>query len=229
MRDTAHRYEARTRAPYAPADWVVALGRALADDEWCPTLFRYPGPCGIQGLVGRDGKPPEAFASLGPPDREVAWLSDATAHTGATGTALFGTVAVLVPLERGPCRVVDPPFAPPVGLRGEPAAVYAVENTPIAADAAIVWVPPSKLFAPIPWDDVANVADAMDAFGEHVEDERREVSRRLSDYLGELDALRAIGAPGPGRPWCEVPEDQRRELLDRYGVARRFVGAAIPV
>lgn len=227
MRDTVHGYELRAGRPYGPADWVAALGRALADDEACPTLFRYPGPCGIQAIVGRDGKPPEGFTALGPPDRLVAWLSDATAHSGATGTALFGTVALLDPLGLGPALVIAPPFTHPTGLGGQRANVYVVENAPIGEGAAIVWVPPSKILAPIPWDDVATVEDANDALGAHLDEERREVSRRLTDYLAELDALKAAGAVGPGRPWCEVPEDQRRALLDRHGIARRFVGTAI--
>jgi hypothetical protein len=218
MIETPAAFRARTGRDYAPPPWLVALGPTLAPDEPCPTLFRYPGPCGLAELFG------DRLMWLGPPGSDAVWMSAATAHTDGRGAALFGTLAILDPLALDPVRADDVFVTLP--LFGDRRGVFAGTNRPVVDPDALVWVPPSKLAAALPWDEWSTPSAANAAFGPGLSDERARVGEELGNYLEELSALRATGAPGPRIPWCEVPLDDRRRRLADLGVHARWTPSA---
>jgi hypothetical protein len=192
MKETPGAFTRRTSIAYAPAP--RALGRALAAGEPCPTLFRYPGPCGLADWF--------AGALVLPGPRELVWMSARPVVADSAGARLFGTLAILQPLRLQPLRV-------------EP-GIYAGENRPLAAGDELVWVPPSRLHARVPWDELATAAAARALLGDGG---RARVVDELCAYLEELDALRRSGLPGPGVPWHTVSDAQRRRVLAAAGVS----------
>jgi len=208
MRETVAGFHARTGRDYAPAPWVLQRGRALAHHEPCPTLFRYPGPCGLRDLLQGQGW-------LAPPEAEVAWFADRTCHAHGPGALHFGTLALLEPLGLSPARGV-----PEASLGPAPPAVYGTANVRFDPE-RMLWVPPSRLTAPIPWEGLCSVAQARVWLGDCAR-ERAEVELQLHAYLEELLALARAGAPGPGVSWCRVPAGRRRALLAEYGVEGRW-------
>jgi hypothetical protein len=134
------------------------------------------------------------------------WLAEEPATTGRRMVALFGTIAVLEPLGLAVCEVG----------RGQWLGV----NRP-ADPERIVWVPPSVVRAPLSWDGLAT-ARQVERLVPGIATERRRAYGRLTAYLEELSALREAGAPGPERPWCEVPARERRQVLAEHGVTPRW-------
>lgn len=206
MKERVTAFERRTGERYEPPDWLLGLGDALLPRESCPTLFRFPGPEGLQAhFQGR-------LRQLGPPGRSHLWLTSRPTGAYPRPVGLFGTLAVLQPLRLLSCRThcfthtrdnwiaLDRPVDP-----GE-----------------IAWIPPSLTRAPISFDRIRTADDARRRFGKGYEDERLRTMDRLSAYLEELSELRRAGAPGPARHWCTVPAAQRRALLARHGLRPRW-------
>lgn len=201
MRETVAGFEARTGRSYQPPGWLHPRARPLRSDEACPTLFRYPGPCGlIDHLRG-------LLRHLGPVPGGDLWASEQPLHADVAGAALFGTLAVLQPLRHAP------------GLT-ERAGIYVGVNAPLHED-EVAWLPPSKLQALLPWDTLATAEQVAAQLGD-VADERARVAEQLAAYVEEMDALAAAGVPPVGRPWCEVPAGERRRLLADHGLSGRW-------
>ena len=204
MRETVTGFEARTGRSYQPPAWLRPRARPLRPEEACPTLFRYPGPCGlIDHLRG-------LLRHLGPVPGGDLWASEQPLHADVAGAALFGTLAVLQPLRHAP------------GLT-ERAGIYVGVNAPLHGD-EVAWLPPSKLQAPLPWDTLATAEQVAAELGD-VADERASVAEQLAAYVEEMDALAGAGVPPAGRPWCEVPADERRRLLADHGLSGRWTRA----
>src|SRR6185436_10206532 len=110
-----------------------ALAVPLDADEPCPTLFRFPGPCGLKSWFAG------GLERLGPADQPVLWSAPLPFHDDAYGARFFGTLALLEPLRHSPCRTADGHY-------------FIGDNAARAADDPVVWLPPSLLDAPIPWD-----------------------------------------------------------------------------
>jgi hypothetical protein len=199
-------FERRTGELYAPPPWLRALGEPLSRRESCPTLFRFPGPEGLQAhFQGR-------LRELAPPGRGHLWLTSRPTGAYPRSVGLFGTLAVLQPLRLQPCRTH--------------CFTHTRDNW-IALDRAvgpgeIAWLPPSLARAEVSFDRVRTADDARRLFGAGYEGERRRVMDRLSAYLEELSELRRAGAPGPARHWCTVPLRERRALVARHGVRSRW-------
>lgn len=198
MKESVAAFERRTGAAYRPPAELSAIARPLGRRQACPTLFRHPGPRALLELL-RGG-----LLRLAPPDRRAVWLAEAADATDRKPALTFGAVAVLQPLRLSPCR-----------LEG---AAWLAPNRPLDGASALAWVPPSAVRVPVDWDRIAEPEQAAAACGPRLTAERRRVEARLSAYLEELSALRAAGAPGPGRPWLEVPAAERRRVLERHGV-----------
>jgi hypothetical protein len=202
-------FERRTGERYAPPLWLRALGEALCARESCPTLFRFPGPEGLQAhLQGR-------LRELSPAGRGHLWLTSRPTGAYPRPVSLFGTLAVLQPLRLQPCRTH--------------CFTHTRDNW-IALDQAvapgeIAWLPPSHVRSAVSFDRVRTADEARRRFGAGYEDERRRVMDRLSAYLEELSELRRAGAPGPTRHWCTVPLRERRALLARHGLRPRWTRA----
>lgn len=205
MRETVRAFEKRRRQSYQPPAWLLGLGRPLARSDTCPTLFRYPGPCGLRDYF--EG----ALERLGPPGREL-WLAEVPLHDAVPGAARFGTLAVLEPLRFSPCRSERP-------------GIYVGVNRK-ARGVPLVWVPPSALRARIAWDAARTADDGGRALGPGAATERNRVERRLRAYVAEMAALERAGAQALERPWCEIPAAQRRRLLRRHGITPRWTRAA---
>jgi hypothetical protein len=225
MRETVRDYERRTGRAYDPARWLAGLGRPLASSEACPTLFRYPGPCGLRDALAGP------MITLGAPDLPVVWLAAAPLHRDGTGAARFGTLAVLEPLTVEPCPAPDHPTGAAssadegaVEAASVPAVIpaYVAANQPLRAPEVVVWVPPSQIRSPRDWDTILTPEEAIRGFGSGYLDERASVEDLLHAYLEELSALRASGLTGPAIPWHEVPDERRRRYLAEAGLHGRY-------
>jgi hypothetical protein len=199
MDETPRAFTARTSIAYAPPAWLVFHAEPLGPEAVCPTLFRYPGPCGLADWFAGQ------MAVLGPPG-PMLWLADRPVFSGTVGARHFGTLALLRPLGYKAC-----PHRPRVWL--------AVNGPPDE----VVWVPPSAVERRIPWSRLGTVAEARALLPE---DERGAAIDSLALYLEELDGMRRSGAPGPGVPWLMVPVDERLRQLAAAGV--RPVWTAAP-
>ena len=199
-------FERRTGERYGPPAWLLGLGEALSPRESCPTLFRFPGPEGLQAhFQGR-------LRLLSPPGRGHLWLTSRPTGAYPRPVDLFGTLAVLQPLRLQPCRTH--------------CFTHTRDNW-IALDRGvdpgeIAWTPPSLVRAPISFDRMRTADDARRRFGKGYEDERLRTMDRLSAYLEELSELRRAGTPGPLRHWCTVQAAERRALLARHGLRPRW-------
>jgi hypothetical protein len=210
MKETVAAFEKRTGEHYSPPLWLQALGTPLSSRQPCPTLFRFPGPEGLQALFQ------DRLQSLGPSvGRAHLWLTSRPTGAYPRPVALFGTVALLQPLHLAPCRTHCFTHTRDNWIALE----RAVEPQQIA------WVPPSftRSFS---FDRIASADDARRRFGPDYAAERRRVEERLSAYLEELSELRRAGAPGPRTHWCSVPARERRALLAACGLRPRWTGAA---
>jgi hypothetical protein len=205
MVETPRAFTGRTSIAYAPPAHVTFLARALAPDTICPTLFRYPGPCGLADWFAG------AMDRLGPPGEHL-WLADRPLWRDTFGARFFGTLAVLQPLR----------FQP--GLAGP--GVYLGANLAFDRD-EIVWLPPSCLDRPLPWPRLARAADVRAHLPADLAGERHQAIEALALYLEELDAMRRSGAPGPGIPWCQVPGAERLTRLAAAGVPAVWSGSPL--
>ena len=199
VRESVAAFEKRTGLVYAPPALLRSRARPLRGRESCPTLFRYPGPDGLLALL-RGG-----LRRLAPPGTDWLWLAGTPTGTQARSVGLFGAVAVLEPLRLSPCVARE---------RG----AFLGANRQVSAHEGLVWVPPSRVRARLPWDRIRTPDEAIRRFGPGYGEERAAVAERLAAYLEELSALRRAGAPDPPRPWCAVSPRQRRALLERHGV-----------
>ncbi|HSB60746.1 MAG TPA: hypothetical protein VLI67_03435 [Vicinamibacteria bacterium] len=203
MKETVAAFRRRTGLAYAPPASLRVRGRPLGPREACPTLFRYPGPEGLQAFLG--GLP----GPLAPPGLDWVWLGAGPLVGQARRGRLFGTVAVLEPLRLSPCRTGR-------------SQVWVGWNRPAGEPGSLAWVPPSAAGSPLAWDRIRDADDLRRRLGPRYEEERERVAELLGAYLEELRALRQAGAPGPTRPWCGVSAARRRTLLERYGVRARW-------
>ncbi len=192
MDETPRAFTARTSFAYAPPTGVTFHAEPLAPDAVCPTLFRYPGPCGLADWFAG------TMTHLGPPG-ELLWLCERPVFHDTVGARHFGTLALLQPLGFQPC-----PQRP---------RVWIAANLPRAGH-EVVWVPPSAVERRLPWSRLASAAEARAL----LPDERSAAIDELARYLEELDAMRRTGAPGPGVAWCRVPTAERLRLLAAHGV-----------
>lgn len=209
MKERVAAFERRTGERYAPPAWLLTLGDALAPRESCPTLFRFPGPEGLQAYFQ------DRLRLLSPPGRRHLWLTSRPTGAYPRPVDLFGTLAVLQPLRLSPCRTH--------------CFTHTRDNW-VALDRAldpdeVAWIPPSQARARLALDRAASAARLRRRFGAGYADERARVQDRLSAYLEELSELRRQGAPGPRRHWCSVPAAERRALLARFGVQSRWTRA----
>ena len=209
MKERVLAFERRTGERYAPPAWLLTLGEALTPRESCPTLFRFPGPEGLQAYFqGR-------LRLLSPPGRRHLWLTSRPTGAYPRPVDLFGTLAVLQPLRLSPCRTH--------------CFTHTRDNW-VALDRAldpdeVAWIPPSHVRAPLALDRVRTAPEALRRFGAGYADERSRAQDRLAAYLEELSELRLKDAPGPKGHWCSVPAAQRRALLTRFGVRSRWTRA----
>lgn len=206
VRERVAAFERRTGQRYAPPLWLTALGDPLRSRESCPTLFRFPGPEGLQAhFQGR-------LRHTGLPGRAHVWLTSRPTGACARPVSLFGTLALLRPLHLHPCRTH---------------CFSHTKDNWIALDRAVApeetaWVPPSLVRSGVSLDRARTAGEAARRFGRGYESERRRVEEQLSAYLEELSELRRAGAPGPRRHWCAVPARERRVLLARHGLRPRW-------
>ena len=199
MKETIRAFQSRTGLDYAPPSWLVAMAEPLDAGEACPTLFRYPGPEGLLSSLRGD------MQRLAPTERRWVWLSETAPGVGPACDH-FGVIAVLEPLRLFPCA------------SDEPGAYLAVNDSVSAMPT--VWVPPTSVAAPIPWDELASVEDAMVHFGPEYEAVRAGMVETLQAYLEEVAAL---GEAAPGDvPWYAVDPLVRGRLLEERGVRRRW-------
>ena len=101
-----------------------------------PTLYRYPGPCGLADWFAGE------LRSLAP--GPVVWMSAATWCLDSLGAHWFGTLAILEPWR------LDPVLVWPGIYAGDAAA----------PPGPVVWLPPSLLSAPDRWSRLARVTAA---------------------------------------------------------------------
>ena len=206
MRERVAAFERETGERYLPPPWLQALGQPLQPGESCPTLFRFPGPEGLQAhFQGR-------LSALGPSGRGHLWLTSRPTGAYPRPVGLFGTLALLRPLRLLPCRTH--------------CFTHTRDNW-IALDrrvdpAEIAWVPPSLVRAGFSFDRIRSADEARRRFGRGYHEERQAVAERLARYLEEMGELRRAGAAGPGRHWCSVPARERRALLGRHGLRPRW-------
>jgi hypothetical protein len=207
MRETIQAYQRRTGRAYAPVAGLPENARALAADEDCPTLFRYPGPCGLgDHAQGR-------LRLLGHPGGDVLYMTAVPIFEDTLSAAHFGLLAILQPLRFSPCPT-------------ERAGVYVAANRPVEDDDPVVWVPPSALEVELPWDTLATVAEADACLAPFLARDGEAARASLRAYVEELDAMRRTGAAGPIVPWCTVPRERRCEIMAAAGVRPIWTGRA---
>lgn len=204
MKERVDTYNARSGQAYRPAPWIKVLGRPLGEDEACPTLFRYPCPAGL-----RDFQQGQLRRLAGGGYSNRVFLSSSVDGIDVPGREHFGCLVILTPLAYGPVRLDDP----------QRPHHWLAENRVITEDMGITWVPPAVSDAIGSWDELVTVDDVIETVGAGFLDEaKRETWDGLSRYIEELSAMAASGAEGSRGPWCGVKADERRALLERYGV-----------
>ena len=196
MKETVAEFTRRTGITYEPPEFVTKQARALGSDEALPTLFRFPGPCGLieEFLQGVE--------RLGPAPGGELWAADAPVNSEARGAAHFGTIALLQPLRFH--------FA-----RQQP-GIFVGVNLPIPRE-ELIWIPPSRVQARLPWDSIATAADAAALLGS-TDRERDDVLAALSEYREELEAVARAKIDRPDVRWCDRPAEERARLLAEHGV-----------
>jgi hypothetical protein len=206
VKETVTAFCRRTGGRYAPPRALRLLGEPLGPREPCPTLYRFPGPEGLQAhFQGR-------LRRLAPPGLGHVWLTSRPTGAYPRPVELFGTLAVLEPLRLHACRTHCFTHTRDnwIGL-----------DRPLEAE-GIVWLPPSLVRRGINLDRVRTAREACRRFGKEHDEERRRVEERLAAYIEELSELRRAGVAGPERHWCSVPLGERRALLRRHGIAGRW-------
>ena len=194
--ETVAAWQARTGRPYRPATHARRLGSALREDDSCPVLFRYPGPCGLRELFSG------ALGHLAPADSPWLWMSERAVHDDVPGARFFGSLALREPLAVGP-------------VRAERNGMWVAANLRARDAGALAWVPPSRV-------GDKDVPKRL-ARGERLStrEELLDVQHALAAYLEELAAVRHAAPP---RSWCSLPPRKRRALLDAAGVAPTWTG-----
>jgi hypothetical protein len=196
MRETVAGFEKRTGVRYDPPESARKLGNPLPADGDCPSLFRFPGACGLLDAFGGEAKTlatgEEMWAAADPRNRE------------APGAEHFGTIAILQPLVFGMVETKD-------------AGIWVGANRAVP-EGTTVWVPPSKLAARLPWDSLATAADVTPLLGA-VERERALVIDALERYLDELQRIDAAGIGPKEERWCDRPREERLKLLASAGIS----------
>jgi hypothetical protein len=210
VKETVAAFRARTGLPYDPPQSLTPIAKPLGENDACPTLFRFPGPCGmLDHFLGTM----ERIAPV--PDGEL-WAAAAPKNGEAAGAIHFGTFALLEPLRFAMCATRD-------------AGIYVGVNRPVEDPSRAVWIPPSKLVAPIPWDTVRDADEARAHLGSAADREGREardVMEALTLYLDELTSVAKAGVPDPAIRWCDRPPELRRRTLDEFGIPARWTGVA---
>lgn len=196
MRESVEAYERRTGASYRPPPALRSIGEPLGREDDCPTLYRYPGPVGLKDyFLG-------TTRTLAPQGATWTWFAEFPEAAGTSAVDEFGMVAVLEPMRLQPCAT-------------EESGVFVAEAS-LPAESGHLWVPPDHLAdrGEVPWDALMAREAAVDAIGD-VYDERREVvGRKLDAYLEELSALAGAGVDEPDAPWCDVPDEERRQIVE---------------
>ena len=136
----------------------------MAQDEACPTLFRFPGAEALLAFLGSQ------LPTLGAPASPVVWLSARPLRDDLPAVARFGTVVLLEPLRAHPVATKEPD-------------VYLGENLPLDQLGPVVWAPPSVLTRNLDWDATRTESEAQALFGFGWQEERREVEERLRRHL----------------------------------------------
>jgi hypothetical protein len=144
---------------------------------------------------------------LAPVEGGELWLADRALNPEAKGASHFGTIAVLEPLDFAVVETSVPGIW--VGVNRE-------------SRGGLVWVPPSRVQAPIPWDSIATVEAALEHIGPGVARERELVIERLGVYLEEIEALTRAGVPVAATKWCDVDPEARAKELATRGIAPRW-------
>lgn len=191
MKETVAEFTKRTGLKYTPPKFVTKQATALERDEALPTLFRFPGPCGLLEEFLQGAK------LLGPQKGGELWAADAPLNSEARGAEHFGTIALLQPLRFH--------FA-----RQQP-GIYVGVNLPIPRE-ELAWIPPSRIRAAIPWDSIKTASEAAKALG-NTERERHEVLADLAEYRKELVAVAKAKIDRPDVRWCDRPAEERARLL----------------
>lgn len=201
MKETVAAFLKRTGKTYAPGPELRGFGRLLRPAEACPTLYRYPGPEGLQAALQG------TLRRLAPQGRAGVWLS--TDIRGCSGqpaaVRLFGTLAVLEPLRLSPVKTRERNL-----LLGE--------NRRLDDLAAIAWTPASALRKRLAWDRLRTSDEVARAVGRRYAEERARTLDQLHAYLEELDALRRAGVTGDASPWCSLRSAERRKRLAAGGI-----------
>jgi len=211
LRETPNEFQRRTGHRYAPSDELRAFGRHLRPDEAVPTLFRFPGACGMAAFLGLEPAP----ATLGPEGQPHAWLTHSRNHSFSAGAQQFGTLVVLQPLRFSPW--FGEYNRPPIDATGQVLPVWALPNRPITDEDAVVWIPASALETELPWDTLCNASELPDWSAE-----KRQAIESLHRYREEMFALKQAGEPPLPHPWFEVPASQRTALLERHAIPCRW-------
>lgn len=200
MRETVADFTRSTGIAYDPPEFVTRQARALGPNDALPTLFRFPGPCGLveEFLQGIETLAPAA----------ELWAADRPVNSEARGVTHFGTIALLRPLR--------------FSFAAERPGIWVGKNAPIPRD-ELVWIPPSAVHAPIPWDSIATAEQAGAQLGDTTH-EREVILAALSLYREELDAVAAAGLPGREIRWCDRPDEERARLLAEAGLTPRWTG-----
>ena len=229
MRETVAEFERRTGLRYAPPESVTKiaqlgasgkLGRVLSPDDAAPTLFRFPGPCGLlehflDGLIDERSESERRASPKGERAIKLApvpelWAADRAVNSEARGAAAFGTLVLLQPLRHDMVETKD-------------AGIWVGVNRAVDPD-TIVWLPPSLVDAAIPWDRIAHAEEAREALGP-TDREREDVLASLSRYVEELLAVTKAAIGDPQVRWCDRPAEERQKLLQSHGVAPHWTPA----
>lgn len=182
MKDTRRRWEAGTGLRYVPGPGLLVRGRALAEDEACPTLFRFPGAEALLAFLGC------RLPTLGAPGSPVVWLSARPLADELPSVARFGTLVLLEPLRAHPVATEEP-------------GVYLGRNLALEKLGPVVWAPPSALARALDWDAVGTEAEARALLGPGWDGERADVESRLRAHLEEHQtAIEPRGRCRPPRP-----------------------------
>lgn len=194
----------RTGGSYDPPPAIAMAARALAPDERCPTLFRFPGACGLaEYFLG-------SMTTLAKPANAELWAAADPLNGEVPGVVHFGTFALLQPLRFGMCEASP--------------GLWVGANRAIDDPGRILWIPPSATAARIPWDRIADASDAVAWLGSGVDRERDEVIDSLDLYAREVEDIARAGVPDPEIRWCDRPEELRARLLAEFGLGATWTG-----
>ncbi|MCU0241850.1 MAG: hypothetical protein MUF51_05450 [Vicinamibacteria bacterium] len=196
-------YQERTGERYDPPAALRACARALAQDESCPTLFRYPGPLGLyRALAG-------LTVTLAPAEQPWIYLADHPLKTAAAAVRHFGALVILDGLRLAPCAT-------------DQAGVYLGVNRRVALGSDVLWTPPDVCRQERNWDEVVTIEQARALVGDAEAQQRTRVVASLQVYLEELALLAAARTAEDGRAWHEIDRVERRRLLAAIGQPQRW-------